>query len=122
MAAGERILQILGAGRVTLTGVKITEDHEFSADLSAGPVAYKKGIAFFLAAWQHVGVPSGVGDLGWKWLVYEGHQDDDSATTEEVLAKIRERWGCELLELTTVSDGLSDQRPLALLVRKELKH
>ncbi len=117
--AGNMILQLLGAGRARLIAAEITEDHDFIADLPHAPSGEKDKICFFLAAWQHVGIPKGVGDLPWKWLIYEGHQDDDSRTTNEVLAKICESWNCEVLESTSVSDGLSDPRPLVLLARKE---
>jgi hypothetical protein len=116
--AGNMILQVLGAGRARLIGAEITEDHDFVSELPHAPSDDKDNICFFLAAWQHVGIPKGVGDLPWKWLIYEGHQDDDSTTTKKVLEKICAKWRCEILESTSVRDGLSDARPLVLLARK----
>nr|MBC8367931.1 hypothetical protein [bacterium] len=115
---GELILQLLGAGRVNLMGAQITDRHNFLADLPHTPNGNGDNLCLFLAAWQHVGIPRGVGELPWKWLIYEGHQDDDSETTREVLGKICHDWGCEVLESTTVRDGLSDPRPLVLLARQ----
>lgn len=117
-ATGTRLLGVVGAGRSTLFGTEINEEYNFSGDVPGWAANLgTDGALFFLAAWQHVGVPFGVDALPWKWLVYEGHQDDDASTTRDVLDKIKSRWRCDTVHEAGYRDALSSERPLVLLRR-----
>jgi len=119
-AAARSILNLVGAGRSTVIGCHLTEDYVLSSDVPTWLRPHADGaVLFFLAAWQHVGIPHDIARLSWRWLLFEGHADDDAPTTRRVCKMISERWRCDEVARTTVSDGLSMRRHMVLFERSK---
>lgn len=114
--AADELLSLAGSGRSTLQGCSIDDETDFAANLGQRPVE-RAGVCFFLAAWHHVDFPQGVDALDWRWLVYEGKENESAEQTRNNLEKMQSRWNCELVETTHIRDGISQARPLALLRR-----
>jgi hypothetical protein len=112
-AAADDLLSVLGAGRSEVHGVVIDDDTPFVADLPDW-LDPDDSVCLFLAAWHHVRFPPGVGDLPWKWLVYEGQENEDATHTRDNIATMQSQWSCRLVEQSTHSDGICGPRPLAL--------
>lgn len=119
-AAADRLLPLLGAGRTRLFGTTLDQSTDLQADLPAwarDQASERGAVALFLAAWHHIGFPPGVGELPWQWLIYEGRENEKASVTKANLQTMSERWGARLVEATTIHDGISQARPLALLRR-----
>ncbi len=114
-AAGE-LLPLLGAGRSTVTGRTIDDSVRFVDDVPAW-LAPSDGVCLFLAAWHHVGFPPGVGDLPWRWLVYEGREHEEAEITAANIATMEQRWNCKAVTSRVVTDGLCGPRPVILFAR-----
>lgn len=116
-AAARDLLPLRGVGRFTIHGQAIEEEGPL-----APPPAFvdgRDGVCFFLAAWHHVGFPHAVGALPWRYLVYEGQENETAERTAQNLGIMEQRWAASVLERTTIEDGLSQPRPVALLTRLE---
>ena len=116
----DRLLPLLGTGRSQVFGTSLGPDTRLVDDLPdwvREQAPERGGVALFLAAWHHVDFPPGVGDLPWEWLIYEGRENETKAVTQANFETMAERWGARLVEATSVHDGISQRRPLALLRR-----
>lgn len=111
------LLFSLGATRFTLTPGVITDQTDFAAGLPPHLTGSTEGVLFYLAVYRHIGFPEGLARLPWRYMVFEGHGDED---LENVLAYVN-RIPClepvEVLSSRMVADGDSPPRPL-LLVRR----
>jgi len=120
-AAARELLPLLGAGRSTVVGRMLSEPASLVDDLPAHvhvPGQAREGVCLFLAAWHHVGFPAGVGELPWRWLVYEGKEHEPAEVTRANVATMAARWQCQAITSRVFADGLCGPRPVVLLARR----
>lgn len=118
--AADALLPLLGSGRTSLVGAELGLETDLRSELPewiAERTKEQPGVALFLAAWHHIGFPPGVGDLPWAWLVYEGRENETTATTDENVATMGERWRADAVERFIIRDGIGGPRPVVLLRR-----
>ncbi|MDW3219627.1 MAG: hypothetical protein R8F63_13525 [Acidimicrobiales bacterium] len=115
-AAADELLGSLGAGRSSVHGVSIDDDTDFASAVPTW-LPVDGSVCLFLAAWHHVSFPTGVAEIPWEYLVFEGKENEDPKVTAENFAAMEKRWSAEVLESSTHADGICGPRPLALLRR-----
>jgi hypothetical protein len=75
-------------------------------------------VVLYLAVRHNTGFfVSGLADIPWKALVYEGGEVESVATLEESLSGLRELCDFEVVDAIDFRDGETGSRPLAVLVR-----
>ena len=116
-AAARELLPLLGAGRSTVVGRTLDESVQLAGDVPDW-LRGDDALCLFLAAWHHVGFPPGVGELPWRWLVYEGREHEDASITAANVATMEERWRCQAVASRVIADGLCGPRPVVLLARR----
>lgn len=120
-AAARELLPLLGAGRSTVVGRALQEPASLIDDVPShvhAPGQAADGVCLFLAAWHHVGFPAGVGELPWRWLVYEGREHEEAAITDANVATMEARWQCRAVASQVIADGLCGPRPVVLVARR----
>jgi hypothetical protein len=116
-AAAGRLLAGLGATRVTLTGVQISDETDFRGALWPHQRQQTVGVLFYLAVSDHIGFPPGVAALPWRYILYEGHADQGVGDQVERLRQVPWLAEAELVGHRMAADGDSPPRPLILLQR-----
>lgn len=119
-AAARELLPLFGAGRSTVIGRPLDESVRLVGDVPShvhAPGQPAEGVCLFLAAWHHVGFPPGVGELPWRWLVYEGREHEEADVTRTNVATMEARWQCHAVASQVIEDGLCGPRPVVLLAR-----
>lgn len=112
----EKLLLASGCTRFSLTGGKILGAQRLEDDIPEFMQPDLEGcVISYLAVRAHVGWLEALGRIPWSYMIYEGHQGDDF---EADMAEFRQLVNFDIVEATSYSDGLSDERDVALLVRK----
>jgi len=119
VACANRILLALGATRFDLFGEVIQEDTDFISKVPERYRGKKDGILFYLAVGDHVGFPGGVSELTWKYMFYEGHADQNYATSLNRLQNIPWLRNAEVLSHRSYSEEDSPERMVILLKRQD---
>jgi hypothetical protein len=118
IAYTSKLQSILGNTRAWFFPAQMGSDYRLSADI---PVwmrdSLQDSIVLYLAAWRHVGFIADMAVVPWRALIFEGHQDDTEEDTAANLRTMESLWGCRLASRTSIADGDSGARPLALLLR-----
>jgi hypothetical protein len=115
----ERIQSVVGNTRLTFVPTDLDPKYQIAKDLPSWLASTGDGaVLFYLAVWRHMGFIEDVKHLPWKALVFEGHQDDSAAESAENYRTMERLWGCSVVATTTVTDGDSGSRDVALLVRE----
>jgi hypothetical protein len=119
-AQAERLQCIIGNTRILFFPAQLDSDYKLSKDIPnwlARDVS--DSIVFYLAAWRHVGLISDLASIPWCALIFEGHQEDSEEETIQLFSEMESLWGCRLVSQTTINDGDSEVRAVALFVRDE---
>jgi hypothetical protein len=118
IAQAKRLQSILGNTRALLFPARLDAEYRLSKDIPTWMAKNIEGsIVFYLAAWRHVGFIADLACVPWSALVFEGHQEDTEEETQTKLSRMEDLWGCRLVSRAMITDGDSDVRPVALLVR-----
>ena len=78
VSATERVLLAIGCTRFSLTPARLSKTTDLTRDLPPHlkAIAPERGLVNYLAIRGHVGWLDALGRLPWKYMLYEGHQDD----------------------------------------------
>lgn len=118
IAQAKRLQLLLGNTRALFFPAQLNTNYYLSKDIPVWAEKTIKGcIVFYLAAWRHIGFMSHLAEIPWRALVYEGHQEDTREETVNNCRKVEILWKCKLINLTTLTDGDSGSRPVALFTR-----
>ena len=113
-----KLLRAMGMTRFDLFVKDIDPESEFASQVPAHARDGKGTILFYLAMRKHIGFPDGVNDLPFEFMLYEGHESETLAQTEEFLREIEEKWNLENCGITSYQDGDSRERFAAVLRRR----
>ena len=114
-----QVLLGLGATRFDLFGEVIQADTDF---ISKVPERYRKkkdSILFYLGVEYRIGFPNGVSELPWEYMFYEGHADQNYATSLDRLQNIPWLRNTEVLSYRSFSDRDSREKVVILLRRQD---
>jgi hypothetical protein len=115
--AAEKLLYLLGATRWNAFGVDLNKNIDFSACLPVNNPIDKDGVLLYLAISKHIGFPSKIADLPWKYCVYEGHSQQDLTYSKKLI--ISSNWGgsIRILGETLIKDNDNPARSLVVFCR-----
>ena len=105
----------MGMTRFDLFTKDINAGSEFAPQVPSHAVENKGAILFYLAMRKHIGFPDGVNRLPFEFIIYEGHENETLADTEEYLREIEEKWDLKNCGITSYQDGDSRDRFAAVL-------
>ena len=112
----EKLLLALGCTRFSLTGGVLQQEQRLEDDLAEFVRDDLDGcVISYLAVRQHIGWLDALARIRWSHLIYEGHQGENFESDMNEFAQLVD---FEILEATQYADGLSDERTVALLKRK----
>jgi hypothetical protein len=112
------LLLSLGTSRFHLYGADLDPSYRLENDIPTRlQPDLSEAIVLFLSVRQHVGVLDSLQRIPWRVLVYEGHQGEGLDGLPAMLEPLRRDGGVRCLSSAMVSDGHSEARPIALLVR-----
>lgn len=113
----ERVLLGVGCTRFSLTGGDIDPDIDLSADLppfvrdlSAGEI-----VMGYFAIRLHIGWLKGLKEVPWRYMIYEGHQND--RPLEDYVGELSQMIPTEIVSRSTVADANTTPRDIAILRR-----
>lgn len=115
--AAHKVLLSIGCTRFSLSGGTL----DAGTNLAAGLPDHLKSvdndgaILAYLAVRGHVGWLAGLHTLPWRYMFYEGHQEDGELET--YVAKLHNSIPVRLVTTDRVSDGVSAPRDIALIER-----
>ncbi len=114
----DRLLSALGCTRYSLTGGDLEPGRDLAGDLPVHVGSRLDGcIVSYLAVRGHMGWLPGLARLPWAYLIYEGHEGEDEATTRRHLEEFGKSVSCRVTGVATYRDGDSDPRVVALVRR-----
>ncbi len=113
-----KLLLAMGMTRFDLFAKDIDAESEFAPQLPPHAMENNGAILFYLAMRKHIGFPDGVNRLPFEFMLYEGHENETLADTEEYLREIEEKWDLENCGIIAYQDGDSHQRFAAGLRRR----
>lgn len=118
--AARSVLLSIGCTRFSLTGGHLSQATDFTASLpdhlrSSG----NEAVLSYLAIRGHIGWPPALSDLPWRYMLYEGHQEDHPV--ERYVSELNQRIPVRLLATSRIVDGVSAPREIALLEREASK-
>jgi 2-polyprenyl-3-methyl-5-hydroxy-6-metoxy-1,4-benzoquinol methylase len=119
--SADLLLSALGDTRYNIFGVNISEKTDFSSFIPSHLKNKTDVILLFLAMRTHVGFPSGIRDLPFKYILYEGHQNETISDAKNFIKEIEKTAGYSLLRISEYKDGDSGIRPIALLKNNKLE-
>lgn len=113
----EKLLLALGCTRFSMTGGDIDRD----TDLTNLPEFLRPSlngcVISFLAVRGHVGWLNALGKIPWSFLIYEAHEGESSAEFDKHIDELSNLVGVRVAASTTYTDGDSDERLVAILMR-----
>jgi hypothetical protein len=117
-AAARQVLLSIGCTRFSLTGAVLHPKTDLTAGLPEHlrTISNDSTILSYLAIRGHVGWLPGLERLPWRYMLYEGHQED--AELDTYLAELNTRMPVRLITTDRVSDGVSAPRDIALIERQ----
>jgi hypothetical protein len=114
----KRLNAILGNTRLSFNAGKISETYPISEDI---PERFRpllgESIVFYLAVWKHIGVISGLAEIPWKAVVFEGHEGDTFENLGDIFLRLQSEWHYTISVKSEIRDGDCGRRPIAVLVR-----
>lgn len=114
----ERLLLALGCTRFSTTGGDIHSAQPMEDDLPAFLRPALEGCAVsYLAVRGHLGWLEALARLPWSFLIYEGHEGETREDFDRHMAELRALTDFRVGGSSFYTDGDSDQRPVAVLVR-----
>lgn len=115
--AARKVLLSIGCTRFSLTGGMLDRDSRLAAGLPAHlqPIGHEDAILSYLSVRDHFGWLPGLSALPWRYMLYEGHQDDHPIET--YIADLNRLIPVRLLTTDRVSDGVGGSRDIALIER-----
>jgi hypothetical protein len=115
--AAHKVLLSVGCTRFSLTGGMLTSDTDLLAQLPdhLKAIGNDNGILSYLSVRDHIGWLPGLAALPWRYMLYEGHQDDRQIET--YIAELNARIPVRLLTTDRVSDGVVGTHDIALIER-----
>jgi len=112
----ETLLPALGCTRFSLTGGELYKEQRLEGDVPEFIRNDLDGcVISYLAFRLHVSWLNSLKRINWSYLIYEEHQGDNF---ESDMADFSKLVDFDILEATQYSDGLSDNRTVAVLRRK----
>ena len=115
--AARRVLHALGATRFDIMGGELGTGSDFAGALPARFGGRTDGVLLYLAMSEHIGFPNGLAELGWRYMIYEGHANQGLAGAREQIAKVPWLAASRSLGERSFADGDSPARPIVLLAR-----
>jgi hypothetical protein len=117
VAAARKVLLSIGCTRFSFTGTALGAQTDLKANLPEHlkSVGHDGAILSYLAIRGHVGWLPGLAGLPWRYMLYEGHQEDGELET--YIAELNASIPARLLTTDRVSDGVSAPRDIALIER-----
>jgi len=110
------LLPALGCTRFSLTSGELHKERHLESDVADFIRNDLDGcVISYLAVRLHIGWLDSLKTIKWSYLIYEEHQGDDFDSDMTEFSKLVD---FEILEATQYSDGLSDNRTVAILRRK----
>jgi hypothetical protein len=113
----EKLVLALGCTRFSMTGGDIDRD----TDLTNLPDFLRPSldgcVISYLAVRGHVGWLNALGKIPWSFLIYEAHEGESRADFDRHLRELSEIVGIRVAAATTYTDGDSDERLVAILMR-----
>lgn len=108
-----------GYTRFDLFGRELTADYALLDDIPEPLHRRLPGaVVLYLAVRHNTGFfVSGLRDIPWKVLVYEGGEEESVATLDESLSDLRKLCDFKVVDAVDFRDGETGSRPLAVLVR-----
>jgi hypothetical protein len=108
-----------GYTRFDLFGRELTADYSLLDDIPGSLHSRLPGaVVLYLAVRHNTGFfVSGLADIPWETLVYEGGEEESVATLEESLSDLRKLCDFRVADAIDFRDGETGSRPLAVLVR-----
>jgi hypothetical protein len=119
VAAAEKVLLATGCTRFSLGGVHFSRLCDLTSGLPAHlqDVRPQDGIVNYLAVRGHVGWLEGLKALPWRYMIYEGHQDDTDL--EGYVGELNLLCPVKLRAWERAADGNSRPRDVAIIERLE---
>jgi hypothetical protein len=115
----EKLLLALGCTRFSTTGGDISKDQPVEEDLPAFLHSHLDGcVISYLAVRAHIGWLDALGRLPWSFLIYEGHEGETVDHFHTDLEQLRALTDFEIGAVNQYVDGDSDERTIAILIRK----
>lgn len=114
----ERLLLALGCTRFSTTGGDISREQPMGDDVPAFLRPALEGCAVsYLAVRGHIGWLDALARLPWAFVIYEGHEGETRKDFEEHMSEFRRMVVFRVGGFSFYTDGDSDRRPVAILVR-----
>jgi hypothetical protein len=115
--AAHKVLLSVGCTRFSLTGGRLGHETDLFSQLPDHLKGLNRedGVLSYLSVREHVGWLSGLAELPWRYMLYEGHPEDRQIDT--YIAELNERIPVRLLTTDRVSDGLTGTCDIALIER-----
>ncbi len=114
----ERMLLALGCTRFSTTGGDISSDQPMEENVPAFLRPALEGCAVsYLAVRGHIGWLDALARLPWAFMIYEGHEGETREDFDEHMSEFRRMADFKVGALSFYTDGDSDRRPVAILVR-----
>ena len=115
--AARKVLLSVGCTRFSLTGTTLDPNTDLFAQLPdhLKTVDNDSAILSYLSVRDHIGWLPGLAALPWRYMLYEGHQDDRQIDT--YIADLNARIPVRLLTTDRVSDGVVGTHDIALIER-----
>jgi hypothetical protein len=118
IARARPLLRGLGFTRFDMFGCDLTPDYPLSADVPSHIAARLEGcVVLYLAIRHHVGFLRELATVPWRTIVYEGGEEESTATLDDDLAELRAMCGFRVAEAVDFRDSETARRPLAILQR-----
>lgn len=115
----ERLLLALGCTRFSTTGTDITKSQALAAELPPHATAALAGCAIsYLAVRGHIGWLDALQQIPWSFMIYEGHEGETAQDFESDLAEFKQLTNFELGASSTYVDGDSEERTIAILLKR----
>jgi hypothetical protein len=112
------LLNLLGASRSSVFECEIDENTDFSSNIISGHnFTVDNGCLFYFAVSNHIGFPSKVLDLPWKYLIYEGHSNQSIEESLSLISNSKWHLHYNLLASDYITDGDSPKRSLLIMER-----
>ena len=116
----ERMLLALGCTRFSTTGCDLEASRPVEADLPEFLQPLLKGsVISYLAVRGHLGWLEALARIPWAFLIYEGHEDETPEQFANFIKDLEQRVRFKVRGVRDYSDGDSDPRTIAVLVREE---
>jgi hypothetical protein len=112
----ERILLGVGCTRFSLTGRTLGAESNIKEDIPYF-LKGKEVVISYLAMRKHVGWIKDLEHIKWKYMIYEGHQEDTETDTIKSFKELNKIVKTKVLTQSVVQDSNSSDRTIAIIKR-----